>query len=197
MRHGLAIVVAFIFAIIGPVVQAQSVGVEYEYAKKIETAKSVAHLTSTSFGNQTSDATGQTVFSTFDVDLPGNSKLPVRFGRRLPISIRYIDQELAGLGNWDVEVPYIEGTFSKLYGWTVGNASVPYRYNRCSHPDAPAVQGGAFAPTEVFHGYNIHVPGVLDDSLLIDTLAYRDPTDGKVYPWILKSMDRLTCLPTL
>jgi RHS repeat-associated protein len=197
MRHGLAVFAAFIFAAIGSIAQAQNVGVEYEYAKKVETAKSVSHLTSTSFGNQTSDATGQTVFSMFDVDLPGNNKLPVRFGRRLPIGIRYFDQELSGLGNWDVEVPYIEGTFSKLYGWSVGHTSTSYRYNRCSHPDAPVVEGWTFTSADIFHGYNIHVPGVLDDTLLIDTTAYQDPTDGKTYPWILKSMDRLGCLPSL
>ena len=176
---------------------AKDVRIESEYAKKIDAAKNINHLTSSSFGNVTDDSTGQTVFSTIDVDLPGNSKLPVQFGRRLPISLRFFDQELTGLGNWDVEVPYIEGTFSQLYGWTMGNATAPYRYSRCSHTGAPAVEGGTFNAYEVFHGYNMHVPGVLDDSLLIDTTAYADPTDGKVYPWILKSMDRVGCLPSL
>ncbi|MBX3714058.1 MAG: RHS repeat protein, partial [Lysobacter sp.] len=197
MRHGLAALAALLIAAISPSALSQSVLIEHEYAKKVEAARSVAHLSSSSFGNQTSESTGQTVFSTFDVDLPGNNKLPVRFGRRLPIGIRYFDQELSGLGSWDVEVPYIEGTFSKLYGWSVAHANSPNRYKRCSQPSAPMVEGGAFTADDFFHGYNIHVPGVLDGSLLIDTIAYEDPTDGKTYPWILKSMDRVGCLPSL
>jgi hypothetical protein len=117
MRHGLALFAVLIFVFSASFAHAQGVTVEFEYGKKVNAAKSLDHLNSTSFGNQTSDSTGQTVFSSFDVELPGNNKLPVRFGRRLPIGIRYFDQELSGLGNWDVEVPYIEGTFSKLYGW--------------------------------------------------------------------------------
>lgn len=177
--------------------RAENTRIEYEYPKKIEAANKISHLTSTSFGNSTDVATGKTVFSAFDVDLPGSNNLPVRFGRRLSIDYRFFDQELGGVGNWDVEVPYIEGTFSDLSGWTVGNAAASYRYNRCSHPDAPAIEGGTFTAYEVWHGYRIHVPGVLDDSLLIDTSASTDPTDGKVYPWILKSMGRLGCLPSL
>ncbi len=177
--------------------QAENTRIEYEYQKKIDAANTMAHLSSTSFGNQTDEATGRTIFSTFDVDLPGNNDLPVRFGRRLGIDYRFVDQELGGLGNWDVEVPYIEGTFSDLSGWTVGSGTASYRYNRCSHPDVPAVEGGSFTPYEVWHGYNIHVPGVLDDSLMIDTTTNVDPTDGNSYPWILKSFDRIGCLPSL
>lgn len=197
MRHGFAVLAGLILLASTTFAQAQSVMVEVEYGKKVHAAKSVDHLNSTAFGNQTSDSTGQTVFSTFDVDLPGNNKLPVRFGRRLPIGIRYFDQELSGLGSWDVEVPYIEGTFSKQYGWSVDIANSPNRYKRCTRPSAPMVEGGAHTTDDFFNGYNIHVPGLLDGSLLIDTTAYQDPTDGKTYPWILKSMDRVGCLPSL
>jgi hypothetical protein len=178
-------------------VAAQTIAIEYEYPKKIATANRIDSLNSTAFGQSTDDATGRTVFSNVDIDLPGNNALPVRLGRRLPIDYRYLDQELGGIGNWDIEVPYIEGTFSKLYGWSVAPNSSPNRYKRCSHPEAPMVEGGTFSSHEVSHGYKIHVPGLIDDSLAIDTTAYVDPTDGKPYPWILKSMDRLGCLPTL
>jgi RHS repeat-associated protein len=197
MRLKIIVYVGLLCALALSSAHAQSTRVAFEYPKKIDAAKRISPLTATAFGNATDDSTGRTIFSALDVDLPGNSGLPVSFGRRLAIDYRFLDQELNGLGNWDVEVPYIEGTFSKLYGWTVGNATASYRYNRCSHPDAPAIEGGSFTASEVWHGYNIHVPGVLDDALAIDSTAYADPTDGKAYPWILKSMARLGCLPSL
>ncbi len=197
MRSGMLACVLVVLMGLPALVKAQSIAIEYEYPKKIEAANRVNPLDSTAFGNATDDATGRTVFSNVDIDLPGNSALPVRLGRKISIDYRYLDQELGGIGNWDIEVPYIESTFSKLYGWSVAPESSPNRYKRCSYPQAPMVQGGVFLPHEVSHGYRIHVPGLIDDSLSVDTTAYADPTDGKQYPWILKSMDRLGCLPSL
>lgn len=175
----------------------QAVSLGDEYQKKIKAATEVAALGDGMFGNQTSDATGKTVFENVDIDLPGNSALPVRFARRLPIEPRYMSEELGGLGNWDIDVPYIEGTFSKYYGWVVPAANAADRTKRCSLANWPLVEGLIFSPGEVFHGYNIHVPGVLDDMLMKETNTYVDPADGVVYPWILKSMGRLSCLSTI
>jgi RHS repeat-associated protein len=197
MRSGILVCALAVLMCLPAFSKAQTIAIEYEYQKKINAANELGSLNSTAFGNSTDDATGRTVFSNTDIDLPGNNALAVRLGRRLSIDYRYFDQELGGIGNWDIEVPYIEGTFSKLYGWSVAPTSSPNRYKRCSYPNAPMVQGGVFLPHEVSHGYKIHVPGLIDDSLGIDTTAFVDPTDGKQYPWILKSMGRLGCLPSL
>ena len=176
---------------------AQSVSLPGEFQKKIKAATDVAALGAGQFGNATSDATGKTVFENIDISLPGNSTLPVQFGRRLVIEPRYIAEELGGIGNWDIEVPYIETTVSQSYGWSVAVSGSPNRYKRCSIASPPIVEGLLFSSEEVSHGYNIHVPGVVDDMLLAEANTYTDPTDGVVYPWILKSMARLSCLPSL
>jgi RHS repeat-associated protein len=188
----------FLLALVLPsMASGQAVSLADEYQKKIKAATEVAALGDGMFGNQTSDATGKTVFVNVDIDIPGNSALPVRFGRRLPIEQRYLSEELGGLGNWDIDVPYIEGTFSEYYGWSVAAYNSPDRYKRCSIATSPTVEGAIFSYSDVFHGYNVHVPGIYDGQMLVDANTYVDPADGASYPWILESMARLSCLPAL
>ncbi|MGH8052162.1 MAG: hypothetical protein ACREPB_15985, partial [Arenimonas sp.] len=167
---------------------AQTMSLKDEFSKKIKAANTIEPLGSDLFGNNTSPSTGKTEFSNIDISLPGNSKLPVQLSRRLNIDHRYMPEELGGLGNWDLDVPYIEGTFSKNVGWAI---------NRCSSATPPVVEGAVFSTLEAWHGYKIHVPGVLDESMLAENNAFPDPTDGLSYPWILKSMGRVGCLPTV
>lgn len=92
-------------------VHAQSTdGVEpyEEYGKHLRSAQEVSPLTSDLFGDQVSLYNGATEFDVADIDLPGNSSLPVRFGRRLTIDDRRRPTgRLGGLGDWDLDVPYI------------------------------------------------------------------------------------------
>lgn len=134
--------------------QAQAVGFGGEYQKKIKAAGEIAPFGDGAFGNYTSDATGKTVFETTDIDLPGNDQLPVQLGRRLAIDERFVIEELGGFGNWDVDVPYIEGTFSKSLGWSVAAVNSPNRYKRCSIATPPIVEGLIFSSEEVSHGYS-------------------------------------------
>lgn len=175
----------------------QAVSLGDEYQKKIKAATEVAALGNGMFGNQTSDATGKTVFTAVDIDLPGNNALPVRFGRRLPIEPRYIQEELGGLGNWDIDVPYIEGTFSTVYGWSVAASDSPDRYKRCSIAASPKVEGIIFSPEEVFHGYRMHIPGIVDDLMMKHANNHANPIDGNVYRWIVGNSGRVSCLPTI
>lgn len=177
--------------------KAQAVGLEHEYDEKVEAARSISPLSEGMFGNQTSLANGSTEFSAVDIDIPGNNALPVRLGRRLPIDDRYLPEELGGLGNWDIDVPYIEGTFSSAYGWTVASPSSPLKNMRCTYAGQPYVDGVKFSAEEVWHGYNLHIPGGGSETLLLDGAGYADPTDTTGYKWTLKSQGKLRCLSIL
>jgi RHS repeat-associated protein len=176
---------------------AQEVSLPQEFGEKIKAAQSVSPLGTDAFGNSTNEATGQTVFSTIDIDLPGNNALPVRFGRRLEIGPRYVNEELGGLGNWDIDVPYIESTFSKTYGWSVAVSNSPNRYKRCSIGGAPQVEGALFSSEEVSHGYRVHIPGVLDDQMMANANNHPNPTDGNVYRWVVGTQARVSCLSSI
>lgn len=188
---------AMVLALTSGSAVAQTAPLHFEYDKKIQAAQGIGQLGADMFGDNTSASTGQTEFRIVDIDVPGNNALPVSLGRRLVIDDRYLPEELGGIGNWDMDVPYIEGTFSQNAGWTMGPSSSPTRNNRCSLATTPYVAGGLFSANEVWHGYNVYIPGKGQETMLKDSTGYADPTDGVVYPWTLKSMGKLSCLPTL
>lgn len=196
MRFGIVACLLLIALSIPALSHAQAVSPAAEYQKKIKAATDLGALGGDAFGNSTSDSTGKTVFTNVDIDLPGNNGLPVRFGRRLPIEPRYIQEELGGLGNWDIDVPYIEATFSKTYGWSVAQSNSPNRYKRCSIAVPPTVEGLIFSSEEVFHGYRMHIPGVLDDLMMKHANNHPNPTTG-TYPWVVGDTGRVSCLSTI
>ena len=83
-----------------------------EYAKRIDSAKTVSALTSGLFGDSVSLYNGATTFSATDIDLPGQSGLPVRVQRNFQIDTADPTERLGGFGLWDLDVPYIHGTFA-------------------------------------------------------------------------------------
>ncbi|MBL8262725.1 MAG: hypothetical protein JNM58_09875 [Xanthomonadaceae bacterium] len=196
IKHGAFLGLAMWFGLLAASVSAQEVSIRQEYGEKIKAAQTISPLGADAFGNSTNDATGQTMFVNVDIDLPGNSALPVRFGRRLAIEPRYIEEELGGLGNWDIDVPYIEGTFSSANGWTVAPSNHSSRNNRCSFGDLPQVDGALFSAEEVFHGYRVHVPGVLDDLMMRNAGNLPNPSNG-TYRWVVGAQGRVSCLPSV
>lgn len=188
---------ALLLVFISGAASAQSALLDHEYASKVQGARTITPLSDQMFGDVTSGATGSTSFENIDIDLPGNNALPVRLGRRIDIKERFVPEELGGLGNWDIDVPYIEGTFTEQAGWTVGPASDPNRHKRCSNPGRPHVGMAKFTANEVWHGYNVHIPGAADEQLLVNANALPNPTAGGPYPWTLKSLGRVSCVSQL
>lgn len=171
-----------------------------EYGKHLRAAQDVTPLKSNLFGDQVSLYNGQTEFDVTDIDLPGNSDLPVQLRRRLVINDRRKDPgNLGGMGEWDLEVPYIDGTFTQQNGWTIGG-DANLSYARCSDQDSPPdtyvppyTNEGDYA--QVWDGNQMHIPGGVDDELLINTEAKLPAlADGNTYPWVTKSYYRLSCL---
>src|SRR5690606_23075529 len=130
-----------------------------------------------------------------DIDLPGNAELPVTLGRTFAIENKYGMKSLVGFGDWDVDVPYLEGFFSGT-GWVVANEPSPNRYKRCSIQTVPAIGNSSFDVEEVWGGYMVHIPGgedgPFDKAAASDT--FPDPADGNAYPWITPAQSRLRCI---
>lgn len=195
--HRFVSVVLYVAVLLPCTVFAQAVTVADEYGKKIKAAASVSALGEDSFGNSTNDATGKTVFTAVDIDLPGNNALPVRLGRRLPIEPRYIQEELGG---WAIGISTSRTSRLHFRGHMAGllaQSNSPNRYKRCSIAAAPTVEGAIFSSEEVFHGYRVHVPGVLDDLMMKHANNHPNPTDGNAYTWIVDGTGRVSCLPTI
>jgi len=199
-------VFSLLLAVFSLTAQAQSgstnVDAYEEYGKHVRAAQEVTPLTSTLFGDRVSLYNGATEFDVTDVDLPGNSSLPVRFGRRLEIDDRRQPTgKLGGLGEWDIDVPYISGVFTTENGWEVqNNVGQGGVYSRCSVVTPPytviASLGGIEEPAyQIWDGNQLHIPGETDEELLANTETAL-PDNRTTYPWITKSFYHASCAPS-
>lgn len=179
-----------------------------EYGKNLRAAQEVTPLKSDLFGDKVSLYNGATEFDVTDIDLPGNSSLPVRFGRRLMIDDRRLPtghlggfgDALGPLGGWDIEVPYIDGVFTAENGWMVIGPNQSATDARCSVVATPYTQVPAGSHNQepaylIWDGNQLHIPGEVDEELF-QNAAPKLPavSDGKTYPWVTKSFYRATCV---
>lgn len=175
---------------------AHAVAPYHEYSKHVEGAQTLTALNDELMGDSISLYNGATEFSVTDIDLPGNNALPVRLSRRLPVILNSIsvgagsdgvsDAPLGGAGNWDVDVPYISGTYLSAAGWDA---------NRCTYTSIPDAAG--FAATDFWHGNTVHVPGGSDRLMLTLESATPRPSGGAPSIWITRERDMFTCIPML
>ena len=166
-----------------------------DHAKRITSAEVVGTLGEDMFGEQVNFYTGSTSFTHTDLEVPGNSALPVRAGRRFAIDGSKVDPYGHAFGDWELDVPYLSGTYPADRGWQV-STSAPN--NRCSSPATPEQ---AAPPThswwhgyEIWQGNSLYVPGAGDQTVL-----FREATipGAPSFSWITKSFWLLTCTPSI
>jgi YD repeat-containing protein len=161
-----------------------------EYNERMRGTEMVAPLKSELFGDQISlyDTTAE--FSVVDVDLPGNSTLPVQLKRRLRVESKKEMEFFGGFGEWDIEVPYIYGVFTATWKWNeAGNGSV----GRCSEPWYPKISD-YYDLDEIWSGNYLHLPGEGDRLMLYagqSGLAL--PQDGNTYKWATRDFLSFSC----
>jgi hypothetical protein len=101
------------------------VTIPQEYGKTIKSAEAIGALGPDLFGDQTNFYTGATTFVATDVSLPGNNALPVAIGRRLEVASREPNVAPGDgmFGDWDLDIPHLQGVFPESKGWQVENYS--------------------------------------------------------------------------
>ena len=191
----------------------QAVGSQEEYTKLIKSAESISPYDGGLFGESVNLYSGATEFSVTDVSLPGNSAIPVAFGRRFVVESRGGSGFMYryALGDWDMEVPHISGVFIASLGWTVDLAadSPGGQSNlRCAGPAnidqaRPPVYPSTAAqydlqPEDYWQGTSLYVPGQGNQELLLLTNPnVSRPADGKDYRWVSKGQWFFACTPLL
>lgn len=201
MRTRSVLAFLFVFAVTSLTAHAQTAdGVEpyEEFGKRLRAAEDVTPLKSDVFGDQVSLYNGATEFDVVDMDIPGNSSLQVQLRRRFKVEDRRKDPgNLYGFGDWDLDVAYIEGTFTQENGWKVRTAN---GYDRCTNPAVPNTSITYPATytaddEQVWNGNFLHIPGSGSEEMLQNTEAKLPKVaDGKTYPWVTKSYYQITCL---
>lgn len=190
-----------------------------QYTKVVKGGESVDAYDAGLFGDRVSPSVGGLDFHATDISLPGTGDVPVAFSRRRAVENRGggftgNDGGLARrlpMGDWDWDLPLIEGVFQAGRGWTTGSSVSPT--NRCSGPAAPApwnvdlvapppypVNGWQVeSPRAFWEGIHLRQPGNgRQEVLFAQPGAVADtPADGKVYRWVTSDRWHLACLPTL
>lgn len=151
------------------------------------------------FGDSVNLYTGALEFVQTDVSLPGNSALPVSFGRRLRTGQHNANGGL--LFDWEFDVPHIRGVFSQSGGWYVMASSSSERGRRCSYFDRELMPGRLAQGTSVEAGFplvTMSIPGQGERELQLRSAAYgAAPSAGGPYPVVSKDGWQFSCLPAL
>lgn len=169
--------------------RASAVEVYQEYRKRIESAQNLTALKNDLFGDSVSLFNGKTDFSVIDIDLPGNSALPVRLQRKFSVELHLagganFNSSLEGAGGWDVDVPHISGIFAPVDGWAS---------DRCSGSMVPFVNS-SFNLTEIWQGNTIHIPEEGDRVMLGKREDTPAPSDGAPRKWTTSQRDAIDCI---
>lgn len=165
------------------------------------------------FGDSTDHENGSTGFKVVDIDLPGNSGLPVQLVRERQMGLSTGFASLVPMGNagsllkarWEVKVPVLSGIYAYSLdgntnatgmGWNV-DTSTPSA--RCSTGDGrPKFVGNAWSwgPFEYWGGVKLEVPGQVND-VLLTTLPGVPNRAVNPTRWTTKNRWLLDCLPTI
>ncbi|WP_293373494.1 RHS repeat-associated core domain-containing protein [Nevskia sp.] len=184
------------------IAQAQDSGdpVQYqeEWGNRIKQAEMIGPLGNDLFGDSINYYNGQLSFSVTDIDLKGNSSLPVQLTRtQTATDTDGIVPPIQILG-WDINIPYMSGIFAYNYGWQVGTGTT----NRCSAssqlPPAAANSPGSrlFAGNAFWRGNSINIPGY-GSKLVLSPSSVPAPTDGGGRRFVTVDHVQLRCLPSL
>ncbi|HEY6984704.1 MAG TPA: hypothetical protein VH375_01370, partial [Rhodanobacteraceae bacterium] len=180
-----------------------------EYGNLIRSDANVGSLDAGLSGDRIDYFTGHVDFSATDVALPGNFALPVAVGRRYAVQVNPagVIPERA-FGDWDIEVPHIEGRVATSVGWTVPGANPNARCSAfAGAPPAivttPSIDDAATTvtttiPSEQYAtGYQLAVPGQGRRELLQRAPSNTEhPTSGN-YPIVTNDWWMVSCLAGL
>lgn len=176
---------------------AQDASLPDEYSKHIQHRSAVTAFGPDLFGEQISLSTGSLEIVQTDIDLPGNSALPVRMGRRYAPGDVAADTGGGHFAKWDMDIPSVHGVFAIGALWTTGYSGAK-AYKRCSlfsQPPEVVVMGGYFMPDEYWHGSFFYAPGKGNQELLLRNASNAHvPTNGNYYPVVTKEGAAARCV---
>lgn len=157
-----------------------------DYDKFLQSRQALTSHGPELFGDNVNLYNGALSFSVTDIDLPGNSGIPVSLTRTFSVGAYPIGKPMDGaFGDWDIDLPRIEGVYGPT--WTA---------KRCSQPDPGlvVVPGGAGYPSrEYWQGLQAQMPGG-GELLVADTGSPR-PNTGDDWLYVTPAFTYVRCIP--
>lgn len=167
------------------------------YEKRIKASSEVPAHGPDLFGDQISLSNGAVTFSVTDVSVPGNSALPVAFGRTFTVSNRKDTKNDGSLADWHLDVPHISGVFAPDWvGSVPGNPGKRCSVTSTLHASPPPPSGGNFGVEDFWNGNTLHIPGHEGGELLLLRTATPRPSTGGPYYWHVAGHSVVSCLAT-
>jgi len=182
------------------------------YSKHISQSRNIDPLTADLFGDGIDLYSGRLSFKQTDINLSGNSDIPVAltrtFSPRDPISAAqysWVDYPIDDepFADWSLDIPRLGGVFAhKLSGPMLGpqgliiNSGTPHNWagQRCSGLRVPPVVG-EFMPMEYWYGIQATMPG--GGELLAPNAALSGPSTSTSQRWVTTSRTSFSCLPSV
>jgi len=202
-----------IFFCMSPIsVQAQQKPWE-DYSRHISSSREVAQLSGDLFHESVSLYNGRVSFRHVDIDIPGNSSLPVTLARTFSVKDPSVVAPFTSvlpsandlpMADWDIDVPRLGGIFAyKLLGPLLGGAGLianptgqihGWVNQRCSGLRVPPAIG-EFYPSDYWSGISVDINK--GGELLEPTQSMQRPTAGGPYRWVTADYTWVSCLPAI
>ena len=179
---------------------AQTVTQYQENGKLIRGGEAPTAMGPELFGEQLSLYTGGVEFVQTDLSLPGNSALPVSFGRRMKVG-QSRGPGWSLLQDWEPDVPHIRGLFPTNAGWRVQGGTEAERGRRCSNFPLEIMPGRFATGALVEVGpalVHMSLPGGAGQELQPRSASHTlVPAGGVPHPVVTKDGWQFSCLPGL
>ncbi len=159
-----------------------------EYSKFIQARSTLSTQGPQLFGDDVNLYNGALSFAVTDIDLPGNSALPVQLRRVMAVGEDANDAIDPSLGGWGLDLPNVSG----VYGTT-------WPATRCSNPNPPTVLlpgNTSYSADDYWQGLHANLPSGGGELLSGDSKADRPPTGGP-YQWVTPGFTWFSCLTSI
>lgn len=156
-----------------------------DYEKFLQSRQALSVHGPDLFGDNVNLYNGALSFSVTDIDLSGNSRIPVALTRTFAVGAYPIGVPMSGsFGDWEIDLPRIEGTYGSTWAST-----------RCSQPDPGlvVVPGGAsYTSAEYWQGLQAQMPGG-GELLVADTGSPR-PSGSTQWSFVTSEFTYVRCI---
>lgn len=197
LRHAAILALAFTAAAASP---AYAESHQEMHSNRLSAANDLQALGTDLFGDKVDLYTGATTFAVTDVELTGSSSLPVAISRRYTVGIQEFpdsafdtDTKPARFGEWELDIPHLEGTYASRHGWQAGGGTA-----RCSGPQLDSMtpwNADGFRGVEYWNGNRLSLPGGNSRLLLLATTpASERPQQNLGYRWVTTDHWYLSCV---
>lgn len=190
------LVTTILLASLPGLARAQEVRIAHLQAQAPRAEHNITTLGDDLMGDRVNLYNGSLEFIQTDVSLPGNDSLPVAFSRR---HVAGRDTTIRGaLADWDIEAPFIGGSFTADKGW-VTSAGSSARCGQFSAPPTRVLTGTSYwSPEEFWQGHQLGIPGLASQEVLIRSSANSSaPQDGLSWPLVTRNHWQIRCISSL